>query len=160
MKKWYTKFFAATMALLILQLQLHAGVTNTETETTSNNAEIEIYEAFSDIDGLIAYLDENEEVSYSELQENHNSLIENVSTSAAIAMSMQEADAPPLMSSFWWGCIFNWVGVIVVYVTTDSNKEYTKGAWTGCLVSTGCSALSWVAYYIYVIAVLGGIGYY
>ena len=35
---------------------------------------------------------------------------------------------------FWWGFLFNVVGILLVYILTEHNKEYTKEALIGCIV--------------------------
>ncbi len=37
---------------------------------------------------------------------------------------------------FWWGFFLNWVGALLVYLLTEQNKEYTKEAIIGFLVSS------------------------
>ncbi|MBN2261269.1 MAG: hypothetical protein JW735_00025 [Prolixibacteraceae bacterium] len=154
MNKVYTKLLALLMAMILFHLQVLAGATPSVTASfDADNAEAEIYEAFNDIDELVSLLNETDDVTYETLQANNSVLIENVSNSAAVAMSAQEKEGPPIVSAFLWGCVLNWVGLLVVYLTTDSNKEFTKKAWSGCLVNTGCYAGLWL------IAVLtGGLG--
>jgi hypothetical protein len=156
MRKIYLKIGAVTMALLLLQAQLSAGVLNSANTTATFDAEVEVYDAFAEIESLVSFLNSNDEATYTELKAENSSLIENVSASAAIALNANEQDGPPALSAFWWGCLLSWVGVIVVYVTTDSNKEYTKGAWTGCLVNAGCNVLAGIGYYVMLFAVYGG----
>jgi hypothetical protein len=148
MKKFYFKLCAVAMAMIIFQLQVSTNAFAAGTSTVTDDVETEIYGAFSDIDGLVAFLGENEGVTYNELEAFNSMLIENVSSSAAIALNAASEGEPPVLSAFLWGCIFSWVGLIVVYVTTDSNKAYTSKAWSGCLVNAGCYVLSSVLYAI------------
>lgn len=156
MKKFLLKLMAFTMALLMLQVQLMANTRSTSTanedEAISNLDEAEIYASFDEINDLVAYVNENENVTYEDLQMENSSLIANVNSSAALAMNAQEGEEPPMLSAFLWGCIFSWVGVLVVYLTTDSNKEFTGSAWKGCLVHIGCGTLAYVTYIILVVA--------
>ncbi len=60
-----------------------------------------------------------------------------------------EDDEPPLgIPSFIWGCCFNFLGVVLVYIMTDENNKETKRAFWGCVVgSTTCivgSLLYWL----------------
>lgn len=152
MKKVYLKLWALSMAMILFHLQVLAGAAPSGMVIYEDNAEAEIYDAFAEIDELVSFINENEDATYETLQANNSTLIENVSSSAAVAMSAQEADGPPVLNAFLWGCIFSWVGLIVVYLTTDSNKEFTKKAWSGCLVNGGCQVLSGVLYGILVSA--------
>lgn len=160
MKKIYFKLIAVSMAMIIFQLQVKAGTFTNENSIATDQNEVEVYDAFGSIDGLISYLNENGDVSYDELMATNSFLVENVSSSAAIALNAAEEGGPPLLSPFLWGCLFSWVGLLVVYLTTDSNKAYTKGAWNGCLVNAGCNVLSGIVYAIAMSAGVIGSGYY
>ena len=39
------------------------------------------------------------------------------------------------IASFLWGCAFGWVGLLIVYLVTDNDKEQTKKALWGCLAN-------------------------
>lgn len=162
MKKSLLKIFTVFMAVLILQLQAMAG-TSFAVSTADNSAvnfdENEIYSSFNQIDNLVNYVSEND-VTYTDVQSYDNSLVANVSSDAAIALNTSNGGEPPIVSAFWWGCLLSWVGVIVVYVTTDSNPEYTKQAWKGCAIAAGCYVVSWLAYYILVIAAATSVSTY
>lgn len=156
MKKFYFKTFAVLMAVILFQLQVRTAAFAADAPVFDENVEYEIYSAFSEIEGLVAFLGENDGVTYNEMEAFNSMLLENVSSSAAIALNTAADGEPPVLSAFLWGCIFSWVGLIVVYVTTDSNKAYTSKAWTGCLVNGGCNVLSGI---IYAIAMSSGMLY-
>lgn len=136
MKKIHFKIWALSMAMILFHIQVLAVAAPSDIKSVESNYELEIYDAFNEIEGLVSFLNENETANYESLQAINSNLIDNVSSSAAVAMNSEGREGPPVMSPFLWGCILSWVGLIVVYVTTDSNKAYTKGAWTGCLVSS------------------------
>lgn len=148
MKKIHFKIWALSMAMILFHIQVLAVAAPSDIKSVESNYELEIYDAFNEIEGLVSFLNENETANYESLQAINSNLIDNVSSSAAVAMNSEGREGPPVMSPFLWGCILSWVGLIVVYVTTDSNKAYTKGAWTGCLVNGGCQILSGVLYAI------------
>ncbi|MCF8363165.1 MAG: hypothetical protein K9G70_11140 [Prolixibacteraceae bacterium] len=108
--------------------------------------ESEIYSAFTEISEVTEFIESNN-ASYNDLEANNYSTA-NIMNTAAIATSMQdEATEPPVVSAFWWGCLTGPVGIVVVAVTTDNNKEQIKKSVFGCAIPVGCSALSWIAYY-------------
>jgi len=37
---------------------------------------------------------------------------------------------------FWWGFLLSWVGILLVYILTEHNKEFTKDALIGCIVGS------------------------
>lgn len=89
---------------------------------------------------------ESNDVTYTELKETDNMLVANVSTEAAIINSFRDGE-PPVIGAFLWGCLFGPVGIVVVAVTTDNDKELIKKAAWGCAIPVGCTALSYIAYY-------------
>lgn len=136
MKKPYFKIWALSMAMILFHIQVLAAAAPSNIKSVESNYELEIYDAFNEIEGLVSFLNENETANYESLQAINSNLIDNVSSSAAVAMNSAEREGPPVMNPFLWGCIFSWVGLIVVYATTDSNKAYTNSAWKGCLVGS------------------------
>lgn len=42
----------------------------------------------------------------------------------------------PIARGFWWGCCLGVIGLALVYIISDNNKQEVKSALIGCLVST------------------------
>jgi hypothetical protein len=59
-------------------------------------------------------------------------------TNVTAAVAVDEL--PLGIPAFWWGCVLGVIGVILVYVLTDKDKEQTKKALIGALI--------WVAVWI------------
>jgi len=149
-KKHLLKLSSLLMAVALLNIQLMANpiamaaISENEINSVANFDESEIYAAFSEIETL-ENLVKNSEYSYNEVKEMNNELISNISVSSAIALSSSE-NTPPIFGAFLWGCLFNWVGMLIVGLTTDfDNQQITKSFW-GCLINsllfgggTGCS---------------------
>lgn len=135
--------------LLFIAFQLQANVPASDNVADFN--ETEIYAAFNEIDDLVEVVSASD-VSYASLQVENSALLENVSSSAAIALGMSNGDVPPLMSAFWWGCIFGLIGIVLVAVTTDSDKAQIRSSVRGCVFS---SLAYIVVYVIYGIAIMG-----
>jgi hypothetical protein len=57
--------------------------------------------------------------------------------------------------SFLWGCVFSWVGVLVVYLV-GKDKAETKSAIIGCVVG----AVAYSAFYAIYYFALSGLYYY
>jgi hypothetical protein len=55
-------------------------------------------------------------------------------------------ETPANIPAFWWGCVLSWIGILVVYFTTDKDQDQTKKAFYGCLVSAGASVLVYVIF--------------
>jgi hypothetical protein len=108
--------------------------------------ESEIYSAFTEISEVTDFIESNN-ASYSDLK-SVNFSVPNIANTAAIAASVQdESLEPPILSAFWWGCLTGPIGIVVVAVTTDNNKELIKKSAWGCAIPVGCSALSYALYY-------------
>lgn len=144
MKKFLFKSLSVTLAILLLNLQSFAlnftntvEITTDEIQATANFNDSEIYEAFADISTLEQYLQVNEDKTYSDLEMENSSLLSGVSSSTTLPLSSSASDELALgIPSFLWGCVFGIVGVLVVYLMTDENKDQTKKAFFGCLAGT------------------------
>jgi hypothetical protein len=158
MKKSLLKIMAVFMAVLFLQLQVFAGSSfsmSSEDEAIVNFDETEIYASFDQINDLSSYLSEND-ATYADVANYNSDLVANVSSTAALALNSSSAGEPPFISAFLWGCIFNWVGIVVVALTTDMDMSYIMKSVWGCAVSTGV----WVIFYVIYYVVLAGSWYY
>ena len=139
------------LALALLNVQTLAASPNAfatdcsdETVQVFNFDESEIYDAFDEVSDLESFIAEND-VTYSELEASNSPLIEDVTANAAlpVASGNQELD-PPLISGFLWGCIFNWVGVVVVYLTTEAGNRHRGKSLMGCIISTLLWGGGWI----------------
>jgi len=142
MKKFLQSVLSVLLALVLFSAQslaytITSGATNNhdEIEAVSEFNEDEIYAAFGEVDELVTTIEKNEEVTYTDLEATNSEMVANISSSAAIAMTAT-ADTPPFVSAFLWGCIFNWVGMLIVGLTTDfDGTQLKKSAW-GCLINS------------------------
>jgi hypothetical protein len=154
MKKSLFTTMVILMALMAFQFQAKAGATlslSAGDEAIVNFDESEIYSSFDQVSDLVSYVSENEAVTYSDVASVNNELVENVSSSAAVALSNSSQDSPPLISAFWWGCLTGPIGIVVVAVTTGSDKEQIKKSAIGCAIPAGIAIL----YYVIVIVIVG-----
>ena len=87
-------------------------------------------------------------MSLSELQSNNllNSQLSALNLTSG--MMMEPALGIP---GFWWGCVLGPVGILVVYLVTENDKEEVKKALYGCIVS----GVFWVAWEVFWWAVYG-----
>ncbi len=156
MKKFLFKSLSVSLALLLLTMQSFAfnlkstvDFTSTEIQATTDFNDSEIYEAFADISTLDQYLQTNEDKTYSDLELEDSSMLAGVSSTTTLPLSSSQSDELALgIPSFLWGCVFGIIGVVVVYLMTDENKEQTKKAVYGCVASTVVG----IVFYVVVIA--------
>lgn len=155
MKKFLFKTMAVLMALVIFQLQAKAGLAtsvSSSDEAVVNFDESEIYNSFNQINDLVNYVSENDAVTYSDVASVNNALVENVSSSAALALNNTNAGDPPFVSAFLWGCVLNLLGIAIVAFTTNMDTaQIMKSVW-GCVASTAF----WVLFDVIYAVALGG----
>jgi len=101
-------------------------------------------EAMAELNELDEYLNDNEGVTFADLESSGSELILNVDNSSA-PLGVDQENEPPLgIPSFLWGCILGVVGILIVYIITDGDKDETKKALWGMLVWIGV----WVVLYV------------
>lgn len=90
----------------------------------------------ADLTELESYVENNPTTTMSVLVQNDNQLLNGLNLTSPNAMGMSFDDAPLGIPSFLWGCVFGVVGVVVVYIVTDEDKDETKKSFYGCIAST------------------------
>lgn len=90
----------------------------------------------ADLTQLESYVAENPATSLSLLETEKNQLLDGLNLYSPYAMGMNFDDPPLGIPSFLWGCAFGVVGVVLVYVITDEDKDETKKSFYGCIAST------------------------
>jgi hypothetical protein len=158
MKKVLLKFLCAGLALIIFSAHALAyssiatAISDAEISAVTNFDETEIYSAFTDVEQLISYVTANEGITYNDLEANNSEMISNITSSSMLALA-SSSDSPPIFSAFIWGCLLNWVGVLIVGITTGfDGQQIVKSLW-GCLLSSCLLGGSYGWYYY-------GAGYY
>ena len=101
-------------------------------------------EAMSELNELDEYLNDNAGTTFTDLQSAESELIVGVENSTA-PLGMAEENEPPLgIPSFLWGCILGIIGILIVYIITDGDKDETKKALWGMLIWVGV----WIVLYV------------
>jgi hypothetical protein len=160
MKKTILKSFSVFLALLMFSMQTFAYTSKTSTSITKSEIqsvtefdESEIYAAFADISDLDQYLAQHNDKSYTEVSQENATLLSGISATTTLPFSASSDELVLGIPSFLWGCVFGWVGLLVVYLVLE-NKVQTKKALTGCIVSTVVG----VVFYVVVIAAAASTG--
>lgn len=97
--------------------------------------ELDIANEFAAIEQLENAIAQNPGLSLSEVKANHDYLLSGVSILEESSVTSM-ADDMPILPSFWWGCCLGIVGLVVVYLVTDNDKDQVKKALIGCVIST------------------------
>ncbi|MFO7621521.1 MAG: hypothetical protein R6W81_09700 [Bacteroidales bacterium] len=158
MKKTLLKSFSLILAFVMLAAQTHSLSAKTIT-TNAPDLEESVFVldeavldlAFSELDDLESFLAQNEGVTYADLQAAGSDLIANISDITA-PMGQGAASDDPLFGipAFWWGCVLGWVGLLLVFLLTDKDRELTRKAMTGCLISSGVAVVLSGIYYFWI----------
>jgi len=143
MKKNFLKSVSLVLAISLLSAQNYSALANSSNASASFDESVFSYDEdallteLNDLNDLDAYLETNEGTTFAELSEEGSPLIADIeSTASPMGMGGQD-DGPPLgIPSFLWGCVFGIIGLVVVYIMTDENKDETKKALWGCVAST------------------------
>ncbi|HDZ40748.1 MAG TPA: hypothetical protein ENH59_03595 [Bacteroidetes bacterium] len=154
MKKPLLKSLSIVLSAVLLLAQTHVlsaktittGIPSIE-ESVFSIDEDAMDLALSELNELDTYLTMNEGVSYADLEASGSELITNISDLAAPLGLAQEGEPPLGIPAFWWGCLLGWVGLLLVYIMTDQDKDQTKKAFTGCLVSSIAGLVLYGIYY-------------
>lgn len=149
MKKFILKSVSLILALVLLSAQSYSVYAKELTvavpeldESVFSFNESEINDVLSELNDLDAYLESNEEATYESLLTSGSELVANLESSASpMGMADQNGEPPLGIPSFLWGCVFGILGLLLVYVMTDSNKEETKKAMWGCLAGTAVTVV-------------------
>ncbi|MBV5312060.1 MAG: hypothetical protein JZU47_02120 [Prolixibacteraceae bacterium] len=151
MKQTILKSFSLFLAVLMFSFQTFAFSTKTSTAITENEIqsvigfdESEIYTAFAEVSDLDQYLAQNEGVTYTDIDQENSTLLNGISSSTTLPFSASSDELVLGIPSFFWGCVFGWVGLLVVYLVLE-NKEQTKKALYGCIASTVVGVVLYVA---------------
>ncbi|RYU94771.1 hypothetical protein [Emticicia agri] len=139
-----------------------AAIANpTETFTASNDVTTPQVEAlkydeksinaeFEKLNKLEEYVNTNEGTTLADVQETE--LAKDLKLDTNVTSTVAAGDLPLNIPAFWWGCVLGLVGVLVVYIVTDQDKDQTKKALYGCLVWVGV----WLLWWIFVVLIGGG----
>ena len=143
MKKFFLKLASVLMALVLFNAQTIAGALpfngtdlSNEAQEVLNFSEDAIYEAFSEIEDVTTLISQTD-VSYEDLASEGVTNLELVSSSSSLPLSSESEVGPPLgIPSFLWGCLLSWVGLLIVYFLTDRDRDESRKALWGCIIST------------------------
>lgn len=112
--------------------------------------DVTIEEDFAQLNEIEAYVNTNG-VTLEQLKSENSALLDGIEISNESTAALLADELPLGVPAFWWGCVLTVLGVVLVYVLTDQDKDQTKKALYGCLVTGGL----WLVY----VLVVGSIGF-
>ena len=104
---------------------------------------------FEKLNKLEAFVNANEGTTLADVKETE--LTKDLKLDTNVTATVAVGDLPANIPAFWWGCVLSWVGVLIVYLVTDKDRDQTKKALYGCLVNAGV----WILWYVIVVVALG-----
>jgi len=108
----------------------------------------QLQDEFTDLNLLEQTVIENNFITLTEMQQKNmlSSDLSNLNLTGSLMME------PALgIPGFWWGCVFGPVGILIVYLVTDNDRDEVKKALYGCIVS----GVFWIAWNVFWWAVYG-----
>ncbi len=141
-----------------------AAIANpTETLTASNDLtttptqvealkydEKSINAEFEKLSKLEEYVNTNEGTTLADVKDSE--LAKDLKLDTNVTSTVAAGDLPLNIPAFWWGCVLGLLGVLIVYIVTDQDKDQTKKALYGCLVWVGV----WLLWWIFAVLIAGG----
>lgn len=114
-------------------------VTTSLAFASESSTEAYSYDATSDFEQLnqIEKYVESSGATLDDLQATNSSLLKDLTLAPDSSAAFAVDELPLGIPAFWWGCVLTLLGVILVYVLTDKDKDQTKKALYGCLVTGG-----------------------
>jgi hypothetical protein len=164
MKKFLFRSLSVFMAIILLVTQsqilsakpLGLSLPGID-ETVLYLDEAALDNAMGELNNLDDFINQNQGITYADLKAMDSKLIVNLSDELAPMGATGENDDTLGIPPFWWGCVLGWVGILLVYLLTDNDKEKAKQALYGCLVQTGVVGILYVLYYFVIYQESGSI---
>jgi hypothetical protein len=97
--------------------------------------DIDVNTEFAALDRLEQALEANSRLDYEAVKANHSNLIEGVDIVQESSIAVA-GDQMPILGAFWWGCCLGIVGLLIVYIITDNDRDQMKQALIGCVIVT------------------------
>ncbi len=104
---------------------------------------------FEKLNKLEQYVNAKEGTTLEDVKDTE--LTKDLNLDTNVTNTIASGELPLNIPAFWWGCVLGVIGILVVYLVTDKDKDQTKKAMFGCLVF----AAVWAIYYFVVIASIG-----
>jgi len=154
MKKTGIKMLSSLLSLFLFTAQVSAfsiptayDITGEEAEQAAAFDEAEIYNAFAEVNDLLVRVQENEDITYAQLEQENSEWVSHLSASSGFSGATYER--PPIFSAFMWGCLLNVFGMMIVGLTTGfEGSQMMKSGW-GCLINSLLWGFSYWGYFSY-----------
>jgi hypothetical protein len=138
--------------ILTLLTVLSLSFTAVSAEDTFNYDEQNLNKEFSQLNKIENYVNSNEGATLESIQKENAQLLSGIELSNENSATFLAGDLPANIPPFLWGCVLGVIGILLVYILSDNDKDLTKKAVIGCLVGWGAGI---VIYLIFVASIFG-----
>lgn len=97
--------------------------------------DLDLQNEFAVLEKLENAVELDNELTLEALTANNSELLEGVSIANESSVATV-GDQMPILGAFWWGCCLGVVGLLIVYIVTDNDKDQMKSALIGCVIVT------------------------
>lgn len=102
--------------------------------------------SLSELSVLESYMNEHPALAIVKLTDSGDVMINGIKLSVNFIDT--DSVSPMGIPSFLWGCTFGVVGVILVYMLTNNDREQVHKALVGCIVSYSIIAVFYIVYIV------------
>jgi hypothetical protein len=108
-------------------------------------------EEFEKLNSIENYVVTHQGTTLEGLQNSKSTLLDDITLSSDISSSIDSSDLPGNIPPFWWGFCLSFVGLIVVLILADGDKDSAKKAIVGCLVSGAVGCIAYIGLYVWIL---------
>lgn len=131
-----------------------------ETAQPFDYDENQMTQEFEKLNRIEEFVSKNKGLDIKELEKVNPQLFSDIEIRQEAAMAFDTKDELPLgVPSFWWGCCLGGLGILLVYIFSDEDKEQTKKAFYGCLVGGATAAVLYLGYFLFLATTAASVTY-
>jgi len=112
---------------------------------------IDTEDEFEKLNKIENYLEAHQGTTLEDLKKSNSTLLESIELSSNINESLDSSDLPGNIPPFWWGFCLSVIGLIIVLILVDGDKDATKKAVVGCLVSGAVGCIVYIGLYVWIL---------
>jgi len=112
------------------------GFTNDIPEETTESIEAEIYSAFISFNGAVELINQSDSITGEQLTENFPGIKIETKKEPLIWVHLNSGNKVWILPSFYWGCFFGSVGVLVAGIVSKWHNDYLTDSLAGMIVNS------------------------
>lgn len=112
---------------------------------------IDTEQEFEKLNKIENYVESHQGTTLEDLKNSNSTLLESIELTSNVNESLDSSDLPGNIPPFWWGFCLSLVGLIIVLILVDGDKDSTKKAVVGCLVSGAVGCIVYIGLYVWIL---------